>query len=86
MDFPHSHDEDDGDMHGPFAGMEAMRDWHRAYAEMQMEQRRTILHWGAVICSCRHWFDWTVRDGDPPQAGCSVHGVLAFNPLTGEMI
>lgn len=63
-----------------------MRDVQIAYAQMQMEQRRAVVKWGALICSCRRRFDWTFEDTRPPQADCPVHGVIAFNPMTGEML
>jgi len=51
---------------------------------MQMEERRKLIHWGPLVCSCRRRFDWNFEDTAPPQADCAVHGVLTFNPLTGE--
>lgn len=55
---------------------------HRS-ARSQLAQRRQVIAFAAVACTCRRWYDRD--DPNPPQAGCVVHGAL-FVTLEGEVL
>lgn len=84
MNFPRYHDDDEDDGPRFVPDMAAMHAWNLRFAEMQMAERHAVIRWAPLLCRCERRFDW--RSYGPPQADCPVHGVLAFNPLTGEMI
>lgn len=39
----------------------------------EIENRERLLAFAWLCCTCRPWFDWSLRDV-PPQGGCAVHG------------
>ena len=85
MTYPY--DEEDDTEDGPpfdYPDVQSLRNWRKMTAEYQVAERRNMIRWGAVLCRCRKWYD---RDGyGPPQADCPIHGVLALDPFTGEVI
>lgn len=58
---------------------------HRIAAH-EIEMRRLVLRFGAVLCDCPPYFAWDERR--PPQAACAVHGtlVIAAPELGGQVI
>lgn len=66
------------------AAIAAAQDVHQRAHDAEIEQRRTVLHWGAILCGCRPWHD-REQPGMPPQAGCVVHGSVMVT-LDGEVL
>jgi hypothetical protein len=65
---------------------EAAEAFSQREQDEQIEQRRTMIHWAPVICSCRPWPELhSVRDPSPPQAGCLIHGNIMVT-LDGEVL
>lgn len=54
----------------------------RRIAEQQVYDRRQILKFAPVVCTCRRTFE----RGGPPQHECMVHGALMLHFETGEVI
>lgn len=57
---------------------------HARQHAMALEGARTVRRFAAILCGCRAYFDWD--DRTPPQYGCVVHGQLAIDPHTGEIL
>ena len=57
---------------------EDLRAYIMAQGRQEMTERRAMLKFASVMCSCRPWYDR--EDPHPPQAGCMVHSTV----LIGE--
>ena len=51
---------------------------------LEREQRRTVIEFGWLLCTCRKWFDRAEPD-KPPQAGCMVHANIMIT-TDGEIL
>lgn len=59
----------------------AIRVYNKAAHDLQIAERRQMLYWAPVFCSCPAW--WKVPGQDPPQASCVVHGTVLLSPDGG---
>jgi hypothetical protein len=72
---------------------EQLKAAHEAHHELehhvqleQIAQRRAMLRWAPVICSCRPWPQLRGRrDTSPPQGECLIHGNVMVT-LEGEVL
>lgn len=52
-------------------------EFQRLAAASEVAGRERVLHWAALLCSCRRWYR---PQSDPPQAFCAVHGQQLVTP------
>ena len=52
------------------AQIRAMREAQARQLAMEVEQRREVVRWASVLCTCNAWFR---RDDASPAGGCMVH-------------
>jgi hypothetical protein len=52
----------------------------------QVEQRRAVVIWGAILCSCPVGRERLTADAPPGELMCLVHGQRIIHPDTGEVI
>lgn len=65
----------------------AMQEHHErmqtAENELNIEQRRILLSWTPLFCTCRMGYD---REDPGGTRGCPVHSALMLHYKTGEVI
>lgn len=62
----------------------AARQLQQRSGELALKMRRDLLRFASVACSCQRRYSW--KAPAPPQLECIVHGQLAMDPLTGEIL
>lgn len=56
----------------------ACESFQRASVEQQLAERKTLIRWAWLFCTCSRRFD---REVQFPQAGCVLHSGLLWDPL-----
>jgi hypothetical protein len=54
--------------------------WEQAQMHMQVTERKQMIRFSAVFCTCRPWPER--GNADPPQAGCRIHTAVSWDPFT----
>jgi len=64
------------------AGAQAQALAQRMIMEQEIENRRQVVRFAAILCTCSPWHD---RENPHPAAGCMVHGNVMVT-LDGETL
>ncbi len=56
----------------------------RMNSEQELDRRRMV-RFSAVMCSCTQRFNWYSPNW-PPQANCAIHSVLFINTASGKVL
>jgi len=70
-------------VHDMQAVMNEARRVQQAFIDHEVAQRKMVLKYAWLLCSCAPWPD--PKDRQPAQVGCPVHG-NAIVTLDGEII
>jgi len=75
-----------GPLPDPAAAPAAVREFMAAAEAYQIEQRRSVLAWAALWCSCPPRREHVTAETGPAVLACLVHGQHIIHPATGEVI